>query len=63
MFEKSIAYGAVLALFTVINGCESSYDAISIDVHDVPAYTIQEFLGTVSYRGASFSPDNTKLLV
>ena len=63
MFKKSIAYGAVLALFTVINGCESSYDAISVDVHDVPAYTIQEFLGTVSYRGASFSPDNAKLLV
>jgi dipeptidyl aminopeptidase/acylaminoacyl peptidase len=26
-------------------------------------YSIQEFLGTVSYSGASFSPDNSKLLV
>ena len=26
-------------------------------------YTIQEFLGTVSYSGASFSPDNSRLLV
>jgi dipeptidyl aminopeptidase/acylaminoacyl peptidase len=26
-------------------------------------YTIQDFLATVSYRGASFSPDNSKLLV
>ncbi len=26
-------------------------------------YSIQDFLATVSYRGASFSPDNSKLLV
>ena len=26
-------------------------------------YTIEEFLGTTNYRGASFSPDNRNLLV
>lgn len=29
----------------------------------VPRYTIEDFLGTTSYSGASFSPDNGKLLV
>jgi len=31
--------------------------------HDVPEYTIEQFLDTVNYRGASFSPDGSKLLV
>ena len=30
---------------------------------DFQQYTIEQFLKTTSYRGASFSPDNTKLLV
>ena len=30
---------------------------------DVKQYTIEQFLKTVNYRGASFSPDNSKLLV
>lgn len=30
---------------------------------DVKQYTIEQFLKTTSYRGASFSPDNSKLLV
>lgn len=28
-----------------------------------PRYTIEQFLSTVSYSGASFSPDNTRILV
>ena len=30
---------------------------------DVRQYTIQEFLGTTSFSGASFSPDQSSLLV
>ena len=30
---------------------------------DVPSYTIEQFLKTVNFRGASFAPDNSKLLV
>ena len=30
---------------------------------DVKQYTIEQFLKTTSYRGASFSPNNSKLLV
>lgn len=30
---------------------------------EVKQYTIEQFLKTVNYRGASFSPDNSKLLV
>ncbi len=31
--------------------------------HGIPSYTIHEFLGTTTYRGASFSPDGSHLLV
>ena len=31
--------------------------------NEVPEYTIKQFLDTVNYRGASFSPDGSKLLV
>ncbi len=31
--------------------------------HDVEQYTIEQFLKTTSYRGAAFSPNNSKLLV
>jgi len=30
---------------------------------EIPRYSIEAFLGTTGYRGASFSPDNSKLLV
>jgi len=30
---------------------------------EIPHYTIEDFLGTVDYYGASFSPDKTKVLV
>jgi dipeptidyl aminopeptidase/acylaminoacyl peptidase len=32
-------------------------------VREVPQYTIQDFLGTTAFSGASFSPDNSKILV
>jgi len=32
-------------------------------VREVPAYSIEQFLGTVDYRGGSFSPDGSKILV
>ena len=32
-------------------------------VREVPQYTIQDFLGTTAFAGASFSPDNSKVLV
>ena len=30
---------------------------------EIPRYTIEQFLKTVSFRGASFAPDYSKLLV
>lgn len=30
---------------------------------EVPQYTIEEFMGSITYLGASFSPDDSKLLV
>jgi len=50
------AVAVVLALAATLPACRPS-------APDVPEYTIEQFLGTTSYTGASFSPDNSKLLV
>ncbi|MFQ5677593.1 MAG: S9 family peptidase, partial [bacterium] len=43
-------------LFVIaVAGCQTA--------REVPQYTIQDFLGTTSFQGASFSPDNSKILV
>ncbi|MEM8964193.1 MAG: S9 family peptidase, partial [Acidobacteriota bacterium] len=38
-------------------------ESVADGPRDVPEHTIEQFLDTVSYGGASFSPDRTKLLV
>ncbi|MFC2084695.1 alpha/beta fold hydrolase [Bacteroidota bacterium] len=45
-----------LFIITLITGCKT-------DQREVPYYTIQDFLGTTTFTGASFSPDNSKILV
>jgi prolyl oligopeptidase len=44
-------------------GCAAPVDEAAPQVREVPTYSIEEFLGTVSHFGSSFSPDNTKVLV
>ena len=46
-----------LAVSCFVAGCAGD------QARDVAQYTIQDFLGTVGYRGASFSPDNNQILV
>ena len=51
---------AVLVGVLLLAGCapEPQYT-----LREVTEYTIEDFLGTTNFRGASFSPDNRKLLV
>ena len=51
------------ALLFVAAGCKAPAEDADFVRREVPAYSIQDFLGTVNYTGASFSPDNKKLLV
>lgn len=44
-------------------GDESPADVDAVQAREVEEYTIEEFLETTSYSGASFSPDNSKILV
>src|SRR6185369_8435919 len=37
--------------------------SVAVAAKPVPQYTIEQFLGTVSFGGASFSPDASKILV
>ena len=48
---------------TLLAGCEPVGDYAGSEMRQVAQYSIEDFLGTVSYRGASFSPDNSKILV
>jgi dipeptidyl aminopeptidase/acylaminoacyl peptidase len=47
---------------TLLAGCEPPAVEEAAP-REVPQYTIEDFLGSVNYGGASFSPDNSKLLV
>ncbi len=49
------------ALAGLLAGCQSAGDGI--DARAIRQYSIDEFLGSTSLRGASFSPDNSKILV
>ena len=55
--RKNLSAFLVLALFA------SSGIYAQEKSRDVKQYTIEQILKTVNYRGASFSPDNKKLLV
>ena len=47
----------------LMSGCEPIEGDAGSQMRAVAQYSIEDFLGNVNYRGASFSPDNTKLLV
>jgi dipeptidyl aminopeptidase/acylaminoacyl peptidase len=51
----------LLALVLTLAACQPG-ERVQV-VREVPEYAIQEFLGTINYSGASFSPDNSKILV
>jgi len=53
---RTVAVLAAAAILAV--GC-----AGEPPVREVALYSIEDFLGTTSYSGASFSPDKSKLLV
>ena len=48
---------------TLLAGCGPAGDEAGSEMRQVAQYSIEDFLGTVSYSGASFSPDNSKVLV
>ena len=47
---------------TLLAGCEAGPEE-GATPRQVTQYTIEDFLGNVNYTGASFTPDNSKLLV
>jgi len=49
-------------LFLSLAGCGSERKEAERP-EAVPQYTVQDFLANIAYRGASFSPDNSKVLV
>ncbi len=52
-----------ILVLALVAGCEPVEDAAERLPREVKQYTIEDFLGNVNYTGASFSPDNTKILV
>ena len=61
-----------LVLILAIAGCggggeEATHEEMAQEMApqpvEIPHYTIEDFLGTIDYYGASFSPDKTKVLV
>ena len=55
----------LMGLLSVVGiaGCEPLGDEGGSQPRAVQQYTIEDFLGTVNYSGASFAPDNSKILV
>ena len=48
----------------ILAGCSQDSPMLTdIDKTQVPQYSIEDFMNSTSYSGASFSPDNDKLLV
>src|SRR5262245_21923448 len=56
---RSLALG-LLFLAAALSGCRNSGDAAG---QAVPQYTIEDFMATTALTGASFSPDESKVLV
>jgi dipeptidyl aminopeptidase/acylaminoacyl peptidase len=54
---------AVCALSLALASCTLAPQDPATPSIQTPRYTIEQFLSTVSYSGASFSPDNSKILV
>lgn len=53
----------LLAGFVLLAGCGAPPDVEPVQARQIEQYTIEEFLETTNYAGASFSPDNSKILV
>ena len=58
--RKCHAFQCVALLVVFTAGCLAPGGTT---VRDVPQHSIEEFLGTTSFSGASFSPDNSRILV
>ncbi len=63
--ESAAGAAPPAATLAVSESGESAPDSAAARpaAESVPEYTIEDFLATVDYGGASFSPDNSKLLV
>ena len=51
------------SIVVLLAGCTAPPETTESGPREVPTYTIEEFLGTTSYFGSSFSADNSKVLV
>ena len=59
--RKAGLYLLPLAMALTVAGCQSG-DA-GIEARAINQYTIEDFLGNTTFRGSSFSPDKSKILV
>lgn len=62
MRRSSYHLSICLLLVLSLLGCGTGQKEAA-EPKEVPQYTIQDFLGTTDYAGASFSPDKSKILV
>ena len=63
MHGRRFSLAACLALSWALASCTHAPQDSATPSIPTPRYTIEQFLSTVSYSGASFSPDNSKILV
>ncbi len=59
MIKRFDSIGLLVAVLAIGTACQ----AVPNDSEDVKEYTIEQFLKTTSYGGASFSPDHSKVLI
>ena len=60
--RRAVNFIALSSLAALTLACQPRENG-SIEARSVSHYTIEDFLGNTSFRGASFSPDNSKILV
>jgi len=61
--SRSVVGRAALAIaLLVLCGCTAVHEP-ALESRSVPEYSIEDFLGTTAYQGASFSPDGNAILV
>ena len=61
--KSLIQYALTAVLVLGLAGCDTPPDTAQAEMYEVAEYTIQDFLETTNYGGASFSPDNKNVLV
>lgn len=63
MQKSNLGAIVLLAFATALSGCQYSAPSENATTEPViPAYTIEQFLGSTSIGGSGFSPDNSKVL-